>query len=209
VAGCIALSCGGDDDDEGSGDATPVPSVLASATGAPATAVRTPPATPPGTPGGAADRDRAVAAARSALARWLGPVGNPASISVASVEEVTWGGGCLELNRPGQACTGALVAGFRIRLQLANATYEVRTDRAANTVLWAPARQVLVRFAEASPNVIEFTTDDGGRLVVQVVPGSDLSVPATMLSPGDAVGIGLADSPQSGGQLLVSLDRVE
>lgn len=150
---------------------------------------------------------QAVTAARADLARWLGPVGNPAAITVTSVEAKTWSNGCLELSRPGQVCTQALVGGYRIDLTVANATYELRTDATGNIVLWAPKVQILAKFAEASPNIFRFTTDDGGEIVAQVVPGTDYGVDASTLQPGDPVGLGLADAPQSGGLILVWLDE--
>jgi hypothetical protein len=121
---------------------------------------------------------------------------------------VTWSGGCLELNRPGKACTTALVEGFRIELLLADATYEVRTDGIGSTVLWAPTVQILVRFQEASPNILEFLTDDGNTLVAQAVFGTDFGVQVSSLARGTPVGVGLANAPQSGGFLLVWVDPV-
>jgi hypothetical protein len=101
-----------------------------------------------------------------------------------------------------------LVAGYRVLLDLANATYEIRTDATGDVVLWAPDVQVLARYAEASANFVQLTTDDGGTINAQAVPGSDFGVQPRSLNPGDPVGVALADAPQSGGLLLVWLDPV-
>lgn len=169
------------------------------------TTTATPPATPPAT---LAPGDSAAVAAAAALATWLGPVGDAASIVVRSVEPVTWPDGCLGLGRAGRACTEAEVPGFRVELDLGDATYEVRTDAGGDVALWAPRTQILARFAEAGPNVLEFTSDDGLAIVTQAVPGSDFGVDPLALAPGTPVGLGLADAPQSGGLLLVWLDPV-
>ncbi len=191
------VSCKGSD----SGDASPTPSPIA-------TLAPTPTTTPTATPEPVGDGDAAARAAIDALAIWLGPVGDRSAITLRSVEAVTWRNGCLELNRAGRFCTEALVDGFRVELALGNATFEVRTDARASVVLWAPRVQILARFAAASPNFVRLTTDDGGTIEAQTVFGSDFSVEVATLTAGDAVGVALADAPQSGGLLLVWLDPV-
>lgn len=231
VLAASLLACGGDDDD----DATPTASATGSATatrtataeataGVAATATPVPteaPATeapPTETPEpqptatedpGPDESEAAAQAAVDSLATWLGPVADPAAITVDSVEPVTWNNGCLELVRPGQVCSQALVDGYRVMLGLAQAVYEVRTDATGAVTLWAPQTQALVMFQSVSTNLFEFMTDDGNTLVAQLVFGTLYGVEAATLSEGDPVGVGLADAPQSGGFLLVWLDPAQ
>ena len=210
ACGVALLACSGGDD--GNASLTPT----ASATTRPATAIPTvsvtiaPTVTPvpdlTATPSG--ETRPAVLAAIGALALWLGPVGDRPSIGVVSVEAVTWTNGCLDLTRVGQACTEALVEGFRVLLALGEATYEVRTDASGRVALWAPKVQILARFLDVSPNLVRFSPDDGGTIDAQLVPGSDFGVDLATLKEGDAVGVALADAPQNGGRLLVWLDPV-
>ena len=148
-------------------------------------------------------------AAIDALAAWLGPAADPASIEIASTEDVTWSNGCLDLSRVDQMCTEALVPGFRIMLSLGDATYEVRTDRSGRQTAWAPQIQILVRFSEVSTNLAIFTTDDGNELSTQLVPGTSFGVDLATLDLGTPVGIAIADAPQSGPPLLVWVDPFE
>ena len=177
--------------------ATVAPTTVASATAVAVTPTGTP------LPAGAA---RASAAATQALRAWLGPAGDPASLTVRSVEEKTWSNGCLELNRAGQACIQVLVPGYRIVFGLGSATYEVRSDLSGENLRWAPQVMILVQFKEASANVVEFSTDDGGPIVTQAVFGTDFGVEVASLQPGDPVGIAIVDAPQGGNPLLVWLD---
>ena len=147
-----------------------------------------------------------ISAAIDALAAWLGPVADPASIEVASTEEVTWSNGCLDISRVGLMCTEALVPGYRILLNLGDATYEVRTDSSGAQTAWAPQVEILVRFAEASTNLATFSTDDGNQLSTQLVPGTSFGVDLATLEVGTPVGIAIADAPQSGAPLLVWVD---
>ena len=62
---------------------------------------------------------------------------------------------------------------------------------------------------EASPNLAQFMSDDGGTIEVQIVFGSDLGVDLASLTEGDPVGLALADAPQGGGFLLVWLVPLE
>ncbi len=186
----VAAACG--DDDDGAG---PTETLAPIATGAPGD-------TP--APGLGAATNAAI----EALATWLGPAGDASAITVASVEAVTWSDGCLEVGRAGQACTEALVEGYRIELALGDAVYEVRTDLGGDVVVWAPSVQILVRFQEAATNSVTFTTDDGGTIEAQPVPGTGYGVELASLAEGDAVGVALADTPQGGGVLLVWVDPV-
>jgi hypothetical protein len=127
---------------------------------------------------------------------------------VDSVEAVTWPDGCLGVQRVGVGCTEALVEGFRIDLGLGEAVYEVRTDVVGDVVVWAPTVEVLAFFKEAVTNSVQFTTDDGGVIEAQPVFGTDYGVDLDSLAEGDAVGVALADAPQSGGKLLVWVDPV-
>jgi hypothetical protein len=211
VSALAALGCGGDDDDPVSTivAATPNPNTTAPvATAMPtetaSATVMVPTATPTTVSAGGADR--AAQAARDALATWLGPVGDPASISINEVEAATWQNTCLGLTPPGEVCAQVLVEGFRVELKLAQATYEVRTDARGEITLWEPAIQILARFQQASPNIFEFRTDDGGLLAAQAVFGTRYGIAPGSLNEGDPVGLGLAEAPQSGGLLLVWLN---
>jgi hypothetical protein len=168
----------------------------------------TPPSTPPPANGGGADPDAEAAgdAARRELARWLGPAGNLDAITIDAVEPVTWSDGCFELRRVGQACTTALVEGYRLTLSLAQATYEARIDKDASNVRWAPETTALVKFVEASTNSVVFRTDDGSTLQTQPVAGTSFGADPGKLTAGEAVSVGIARAPQSGGWLLVWLD---
>ncbi len=197
VFAIAAVAC--DDDDDG-------PDVLAPTETTAPVATQLPGDTT--TPDTGAASDAATEAAIEALATWLGPAGDASAISVTSVEAVTWSNGCLEVGRAGQACTEALVEGYRIELALGDAVYEVRTDLGGDVVVWAPSVQILVRFQEAATNSVVFTTDDGGTIEAQPVPGTGYGVELASLAEGDAVGIALADAPQGGGVLLVWVDPV-
>ena len=168
-----------------------------------ATAVVTAGATGTSTVAPARPEAAAVEAAREALARWLGPVGDAGSIEVVSVEAVEWPNGCLGLSRAGQMCTEALVPGFRVALGLGVAVYEVRTDRTGAQVAWAPQVQILVRFLQSSTNVAVFETDDCNEVPTRLVPGTGFGVDLLTLSQGTPVGIAVADGPQAGMTLLV------
>ena len=195
----VVAACG---DDEDQGLQTPAQTAPPALTETPGDTPTSPTAasTPTSGLGPAAD------AAIDALATWLGPVGDPSAISVDSIEAVTWPNGCLGLGRVGQACTEALVEGYRIKLALGDAVYEVRTDLSGDVVLWAPNVQVLVRFKAALTNSVQFTTDDGGTIEALLVFGTDYGVELESLAEGDPVGVALADAPQGGGPLLVWVD---
>jgi hypothetical protein len=79
------------------------------------------------------DEIRAEVAAREALAQHLGV--ELAAVTVRKIAETDWPDSCLGLTLPGQACQIGAVAGFRIVLEANAAAYEVRTDRASQTVL--------------------------------------------------------------------------
>lgn len=147
-----------------------------------------------------------ISAAIDALAAWLGPVADPASIEVASTEDVTWSNGCLDISRVDLMCTEALVPGYRITLALGNSTYEVRTDASGRQTAWAPQIQILVRFSEATTNLATFTTDDGNQLSTHLVPGTSFGLDLATLDQGTPVGIAIADAPQAGPPLLVWVD---
>lgn len=139
---------------------------------------------------------------------WLGPAGDPGSLQLQSVDEVTWSDGCLELSRAGQGCIQVLVPGYRILFMMGSATYEVRSDLSGDNVRWAPQVMILVRFKEASTNVVAFSTDDGGTITTRAVFGTDFGVDVATLQPADPVGIAIVDGPQGGDPLLVWLDPV-
>jgi hypothetical protein len=204
--GLVFIACSDEEEDS----TTPAPTGGTPSPTQPATPPETPPgdATPTPTPTTGDPASPATQAAIGALATWLGPVADPASISVSSVEPVTWPNGCLGLGRSGQVCTEALVEGFRVELALGNGIYEVRTDQSGETTLWAPSTQIMATFQEGLTNLFTFTTDDGGMLEAQPVFGTDYGVDPDTLAEGDAVGVALADAPQSGPRLLVWLDPV-
>jgi hypothetical protein len=81
------------------------------------------------------DEGRAQDAAREALARHLGV--DLAAIVVRKIVDTEWPDSCLGLTIADQACQIGSVAGFRIVLDVGDATYEVRTDRRSQTVLIA------------------------------------------------------------------------
>jgi hypothetical protein len=78
---------------------------------------------------------RAQDAARAALAQQLGI--DAATITVRKIAETDWPDSCLGLTIRGQACKIASTPGYRIVLDVGGATYEVRTDASAETVLIA------------------------------------------------------------------------
>ncbi|MGD9935746.1 MAG: hypothetical protein AB7T37_18775 [Dehalococcoidia bacterium] len=186
----------------------PVASATPPSTANPVPSAAVPSTAPDGTPPAGGEAGAAGRTAADTLARWLGPVGDRDAISVAAVEAVTWPDGCLGLRRSGALCTLGLVEGFRVRLALGDAEYEVRTNAARTEALWAPPVQVLARFSEASTNFVQFITDDGGLLAAQPVPGSSFGLDISVLKPGDQVAVGLAERPQGEGFLLVWLDPV-
>lgn len=186
---------------------SPSPSAPASST-TPVPSASMPSTTPDATPPAGGQAGAAGRTAADALARWLGPAGDRGAISVAAVEAMTWPDGCLGLRRSGALCTQGLVEGFRVRLALGDADYEVRMNAARTDVLWAPSVQVMVRFSEASTNFVQFMTDDGGLLAAQPVAGSSFGLDVSALKPGDQVAVGLAERPQGEGFLLVWLDPV-
>ena len=193
--------------------ASPVPSATAGSanpgsTVNPVPSTAAPLLTPDRTPPAGGEAGAAGETAADALARWLGPVGDRVAIAVTAVETVTWPDGCLGLRRAGVLCTQGLVEGFRVRLALGDAEYEIRMNAARTEVLWAPSVQVMARFSEASTNFVQFTTDDGGLLAAQPVVGSSIGLDVSVLKPGDPVAVGLAERPQGEGLLLVWLDPV-
>lgn len=202
ASGLVLVACG---DDDGNAEATPTETSAAVATAtepAATPADGTPPADGEPTPDSAAAEQAAI----DALATWLGPVADPSAITVVSVEAMTWPDGCLGLDYGNEACTEALVEGFRVELGLGDATYEARTDAAGAVTRWAPGTEILVRFESAVTNLATFTTDDGGTLEAQPVPGTVYGVELSALSPTNPVGVGLADAPQRDGFLLVYVD---
>jgi hypothetical protein len=205
--GLVFAACSDEEEDT----TTPAPTGGTPSPAKPETPAETPPddATPTPTPTTGEPAASATQAAIDALATWLGPVADPASISVSSVEPVTWPNGCLGLGRVGQVCTEALVEGFRVELALGNGIYEVRTDQSGGITLWAPSTQIMATFQEGLTNLFTFTTDDGGTLEAQPVFGTDYGVDPDTLAEGDAVGVALADAPQNGPQLLVWLDPAQ
>jgi hypothetical protein len=68
---------------------------------------------------------------------------DPDQFSTVRFEAVQWPDGCLGAGHPGQACTLAIVGGYRIVLQNANnAEIELRSDGAGSYFAWAPAHRV-------------------------------------------------------------------
>jgi hypothetical protein len=81
------------------------------------------------------DEVRAQMAAREALAQQLGV--DFSLITVRKIAATNWPDSCLGLTLPGQACQIATIPGYRVVLAVNDATYEVRTDASAQTVLIA------------------------------------------------------------------------
>lgn len=211
LGGALLLAACGDDEEElPNGDPTETPAATETEppNGETPAPTETPPANDP-TPTETPDPEPATQAAVEALASWLGPVGDPASIEVDSVETAIWSDGCLGLGHGDEACTDALVEGFRVDLTLGDGEYEVRTDVTGDLTRWAPSVEVLVTFEEGLTNLFLFTTDDGNELEAQPVAGTDYAVDPQTLSSGDPVGIALADAPQDGPQLLVWIESAE
>lgn len=177
--------------------ATQTPRVSPAAGSTP-TATPSPTATPGAGPIGEA--------AKEALARWLGPAGDPASIMVVSVRRQNWANGCLELPRLGEACTEAIVEGYRVELGLGRAIYELRTDAAASAFRWKPATEFIATVTGVGPNVLLLTPDDGGVVEAQVILGTQFGVPPSALEVGDRVGVALVEAPQRDGLLLLWLE---
>jgi hypothetical protein len=78
---------------------------------------------------------RAQTAARAVLAQQLGV--DVDTITVRKIAETDWPDSCLGLTIQGQACKIGSTLGYRIVLDVGDATYEVRTDAGAQTVLIA------------------------------------------------------------------------
>lgn len=220
VGAFLLVACGGDDNDAVTPTTSPQRTDAPATTTTPlqtepATARATTTGTPTGVPAPTnehspvPDSSAAEQAARDALASWLGPVGDPASIAVKAIERLTWTNACLDLPRAGQTCAEVRVDGYRIEFVLANATYEVRTDSIGEVVRWAPETLALVRFAESSANFFAFTTDDGGTIEAQPVPGTSFGVDVLSLEEGDPVGIALVAAPQREGFLVIWIDPAE
>jgi len=198
----LTLACGDD-------EPTPTSTPTAAATATPSPSPTTVPSVT-ATPGPLLNPvpEPPIDAAIDALASWLGPLADTSLVSIVSTEDVEWPNGCLGIARANIACTEALVPGFRIRLGLGVAVYEVRTDLAGDQTEWAPQTELLVRFAESSTNVALFTADDGNELPVRLVPGTAFGVNLLATEPGTPVGIAIADAPQGGDPILVWVDRV-
>lgn len=81
------------------------------------------------------DEVRAEVSAREALAQHLGV--DMAVIVVRKSVATNWPDSCLGLTFRDQACRIGEVAGFRVVLDIDEATYEVRTDQRSETVLVA------------------------------------------------------------------------
>jgi hypothetical protein len=72
-------------------------------------------------------------AARQALSQ---QTGTPAAeIVMVEAIQVDWRDGCLEAGGPNVMCTMAIVPGYRLIMDAAGESYEVRTDRAGNQVV--------------------------------------------------------------------------
>lgn len=101
---------------------------------------------------------RADTAAREALAQYLGvPL---AQIRLRTIAALDWPDTCLGLAVSGQVCQTVVTPGFRVVLDAAEASYEVRTDRSAQIVLIAgPVDTALSAVpADLHPNPMLFPT---------------------------------------------------
>jgi hypothetical protein len=217
IFGAVAMACDGGSGEpsqvaptvtaavvEETPELTQVPETRESATPEPAaSATAEPEETRP--PAGAT---RASDAAREAMLSWLGPVGDPGALMLVDVVEMTWPDGCLGVSRAGVLCTQALVPGYLVTFEIGKATYEVRSDASGSKLVWVAQTMILVQFKEASPNIVEFMTDDGGTITTQAVFGTDFGVDLEALHSGDPVGIAIVEAPQAEHALLVWVDPV-
>ena len=79
----------------------------------------------------------AVLEAQKWLAAHLGvPV---EEVELVAQEQVEWPNGCLGVAQAGEACTEAIVPGWRVTLAVAGQNYEVRTDETGSIVRLVPA----------------------------------------------------------------------
>jgi hypothetical protein len=76
-------------------------------------------------------------------------------IEIVEVEEAAWPGGCLGLPAENEACTRAIVAGYRVVLEVNGDQYVFRTDQEATVIRLesAPAAQI-------GETVVEWTAPD-------------------------------------------------
>lgn len=183
--------------------ATPTVSATPTAEATPNIPDGTPPQGSPTASPNAMTADEAAALARQQLAAWLGPVGSLDATVVLDTQETTWNTTCLDAPRPSESCAQVRTEGYRVRLELGNAEYEVRTDATGSEVRWVPETQAMVSFVEASANSTLFRTDDGSTLDVQPVSGTDFVVRPESLAEGEPVAVGLVRAPQRDGWLLV------
>ncbi len=79
----------------------------------------------------------AAAAAAQVLARQLGIP--PSAVRLISMVEVVWRDGCLDLAKPDEMCTLALVPGYRIVLEADGRQYVFHTNRSGSQVRMATA----------------------------------------------------------------------
>lgn len=75
----------------------------------------------------------AVGAARRYLAQRLG-LYDPQTITVVSVEEVTWPDACLGAARPNEMCAQVLTPGYRIVLEAQGTRYTLHTNQAGSAI---------------------------------------------------------------------------
>lgn len=79
----------------------------------------------------------AAAAAQQALVTTLGV--NAADVQITSVEIRQWRNGCLELARPDEMCTQAIVPGYLVMLEASGQTYAYHTNQDGSLLRLAPA----------------------------------------------------------------------
>ncbi len=109
----------------------------------------------------------AVTAAQQWLADHLGIAVE--DVELTGQEQTEWPDGCLGLPTLGEACTEALVPGWRVSLTVNDQAYEVRTDETGATVRLVPS-EVDNELSGTSWVLESFETDTG--VVPVAVPGS-------------------------------------
>lgn len=193
--------------------AGPTATRTATATNTPAPPTATPVASATATPTLTAEQERVVARAMELFSQWVDFA--PDLVTLDSIEAVTWTDGCLEVSRPGLACTQALVPGFRVLLRLRDqGGYEVRTDRGGRQFAWAPEWVHEAAFEGLSDSGLLRVSGeafagaiDPGFAQLRVVPGTLLGVVLETLNEGDLVVIGADFLPSSDVSVLVWIER--
>ncbi|MBN1890944.1 MAG: DUF3828 domain-containing protein [Thermoflexales bacterium] len=98
-----------------------------------------------------------VRSARQALAQRLNA--GLEAVTVASVEQVMWRDGCLEIHQAGQACAQVITPGYRVILESGGQRYEYRTDESGSHVQAVDGAPTP---SEATPGWQSYANDEYG-----------------------------------------------